>query len=201
MTTLSDTAIREQVEAQLGLYPCTYDFAGIRAFLMGEQVAPAEINPVALFTIFWEEPPAFADSAAQQAFYGAFAQLWQRLGEHTRKKSPFRLVRLEVPTTGTQLEHYLNVRGGEINSLHAGFLQGKDSSELTDEACGLVATLSACSFVVQRLWGEVYVGEEADQLDKDVVNQIKRFESNVNKDVANFVWKAARLQQAGNILR
>jgi hypothetical protein len=93
------------------------------------------------------------------------------------------------------------VRGGEINSLHAGFLQGKDSSELTDEACGLVAILSACSFVIQRLWGEVYVDSESDQLDKDVVNQIKRFESNVNKDVANFVWKAARLQQAGRILR
>ena len=201
MTTLSDTAIREQVENQLALYPCTYDFAAIRAFLMGETVAPAEINPVALFTIFWEEQPAFADKAASQAFYEAFTALWHRLGEHTKKKSPFRLTRLDVPTTGAQLEHYLNVRGGEINSLHAGFLQGKDSSELTDEACGLVAILSACSFVIQRLWGEVYVDSESDQLDKDVVNQIKRFESNVNKDVANFVWKAARLQQAGRILR
>lgn len=199
MTILSDTALRAQVESQLQLYPCTYDYPAIRAFLMGEIVAPAEINPAQLFTIFWEEAPAFADKAASQLFYTAFTQLWQRLGEHTRKKSPFRLTRLDLPTTGAQLEHYLNVRGGEMTSLHAGFLQGRDAAQLDDDSAGLVATLSACSFVIQKLWGEVYVAEDHDILDRDTVNQIKRFETNANKDVANFVWKAARLQQAAKV--
>lgn len=192
----TDPQIREAIDILLQQYPCTYSYPAIRAFLMGERVAPAAIDPAMLFTIFWEEPPVFADAAAQTTFHAAFSALWQRLGEHTRKKAPFRLTRVNLPATGAELEAYLNIRGSEFTSLHAGFLQGRDAAQLDDDSTRLVTTLSACSFVIQRLWGEVYVAAEDDLLDKDVVQQIRRFESNTNKDVAAFVWKAARLQQA-----
>ncbi len=192
MTPQTDTRIRELVEAQLTRYPCTYAFPAVRAFLMGERVAPAAIEPSSLFPLFWEEPLPFQNAGDSQAFQQAFSLLWQRLGEHTRKKSPFRLVRQDIPTTGAALEAYLNVRGSEVSSLHAGFLQGRDASALDDASTALLAPLSACSFVIQRLWGEVYVAGEDDLLDKDTVQQIRRFESTANRDVASFVWKAER---------
>lgn len=194
---LSDEQLRERMESLLRQHPCDYDYPAIRAFLMGEAVAPVAMDPMELCTVFWDEQAlVFADAAARNAFHQTFALLWNRLQEHTRKKSPFRLTPLALPGTGAQLEHYLNVRGSEFSSLHAGFLQGRDSSELDDARNALVATLSAGSFVVQRLWGEVYVAAEDDILPRDVVLTVRRFETTANRDVAEFVWKAARLRQS-----
>jgi hypothetical protein len=135
--TTPPTASDDQVRALLARYQCPVPFHAVRTRFLGNIAAPAmQGSPIRMVEALWGgELPTFDSIDAANELLGALVMgLWNRLTRHQERSAPFRLTRMEAPTTREGMAGLARLRREEVEGFIEGLFGDEDSLDLPERA-------------------------------------------------------------------
>jgi hypothetical protein len=139
------TASDDQVRALLQRYRCPVPFHAVRTRFLGN-IASLDMQPSAIKTVeaLWGgELPAFNTIDAANELIGALVMgLWNRLTRHQERSAPFRLTRIEIPTTREGMGKLALLRQEELDGFVEGLFGDQESLDLPERAHRALGTLA-----------------------------------------------------------
>jgi len=151
------TASDDPVRALLNRYHSPVPFHAVRTRLLGNIASPAvRGSPIRMVEALWGgELPTFDSIADVNELIGALMMgLWNRLTRHQERSAPFRLTRMELPTTREGMAALAQLRRKELEGFVAGLFGGEESIDLPErahKAFGALAEIRAILEGVQVL--------------------------------------------------
>jgi hypothetical protein len=139
------SASDDQVRALLQRYRCPVPFHAVRTRFLGNIASPdMQVSPIKTVKALWGgELPAFDTIDAANELIGALVMgLWNRLTRHQERSVPFRLTRIEVPTTREGMGKLALLRREELEGFVEGLFGDKESLDLPERAHEALGTLA-----------------------------------------------------------
>ena len=127
----------EKVRALLERYKCPVPFHEVRTRFLGNIATPAmSASPIKIVQSLWGgELPAFDSMDEANELIGALVMgLWNRLTRHQERKSPFRLMRVEVKPTSEGLSALALMRRQELDGFVEGLFGDEEVLDLPERA-------------------------------------------------------------------
>jgi hypothetical protein len=147
----------DQVRALLERYHCPVPFHAVRTKFLGTIASPdLQVSPIKTVEALWGgELPAFDNLDAANELIGALIMgVWNRLTRHQERSAPFRLIRIEVPTTRQGLQKLASVRQEELDGFVTGLFGDRESLDLPEqahEAVGILAEIRAMAAATEEV--------------------------------------------------
>ena len=141
----SPSASDDQVRALLQRYRCPVPFHAVRTRFLGNIASPdMQVSPIETVKALWGgELPAFDTIDAANELIGTLVMgLWNRLTRHQERSVPFRLMRIEVPTTREGMGKLALLRREELEGFVEGLFGDKESLDLPERAHEALGTLA-----------------------------------------------------------
>jgi hypothetical protein len=117
----------------------------VRTRFLGNIASPdMTASPIKIVEALWGgKLPAFETIDAANELIGALIMgLWNRLTRHQERSAPFRLTRLEVPTTREGIAKLALLRRQELEGFVEGLFGDKESLDLPERAYKALGTLA-----------------------------------------------------------
>lgn len=130
-------ASEEQVRTLLERYKCPVPFHEVRTRFLGNIATPVvSASPLKVLEDLWGgELPAFDSIDDANELIGALIMgLWNRLTRHQDRTSPFRLMRIDSPSTREGIAALALMRRQELDGFIEGLFGHKDSVDLPERA-------------------------------------------------------------------
>ena len=134
----------DQVRALLQQYQCPVPFHVVRTRFLGNIASPGvDAAPLQVVKALWggELPPFDTLDAANELIGALMMGLWNQLTRHQERSAPFRLVRVEVPTSREGLARLARLRRDEVEGFVDGLFGDEQHLELPERARAALATL------------------------------------------------------------
>jgi hypothetical protein len=131
------TATDAEVRILLEHYLCPVPFHEVRTRFLGNIASPVTAaSPMKEVASLWGgELPDFDTIEAANELIGALVMgLWNRLTRHQERSNPFRLIRIESPTTRDGLSALALMRRQELDGFIAGLLAQETTIDLPERA-------------------------------------------------------------------
>jgi hypothetical protein len=135
--TTPPSASDDEVQALLERYRCPVPFHAVRTRFLGNIASPEmDASPIKMVEALWGgELPVFETVDAANELIGALVMgLWNRLTRHQERSAPFRLTRLEVPSTREGMAKLARLRREELEGFVEGLFGNKASLDLPERA-------------------------------------------------------------------
>jgi hypothetical protein len=153
-------ATDDEFRALLQRHRCPVPFHEVRAHFLGAIATPAtEPAPMEMVSTLWGgKLPAFDTLDAVNELIGPLVMgLWNRLRRHQERSAPFRLTRIEVPSSRDGLAAFARMRREELDGFIAGLFGASESVDLPErahKALGVLAEVRAMVEGVHELAGD-----------------------------------------------
>lgn len=145
-------------QALLKKHECPVPFHEIRTRFLGNIATPAiSASPLQVIKHLWGgELPAFDSLEAFNELLDALVQgLWNDLTRHQKRSQPFRLTRVTIEPTATNLNRYALVRLQEADGFVEGLFNGEDVIDLPERAHEAVGHLAEMRAMMAGVCGQV----------------------------------------------
>ena len=132
------------VKALLAKYACPVPFHEVRTRFLGNIATPAmSISPLPIIKGLWggELPPFDSMDDLNDLLEALVQGLWNDLTRHQKRSQPFRLTRLSMDATATQVARYARVRFEELDGFLEGLFNGEEAIDLPQRAHEAVGRL------------------------------------------------------------
>ena len=139
------TASDDQVRALLNRYHCPVPFHAVRTRLLGNIASPAmQGPPIRMVEALWggELPTFDSIDDANELIAALVMGLWNRLTRHQERSAPFRLTRMEVPTTREGMAALARLRREELEGFVSGLFSDEESIDLPERAHNALGALA-----------------------------------------------------------
>lgn len=139
-----------EVQALLKRLDCPTPFHEVRTIFMGSIASPnMSVAPMQTLAMLWGgELPEFASQDDLQEVAQVLIQgLWNRLADHQNSRSPFRLLRTEVPVTREGMLSLADSRCEELAGFMDGLFGGEAAIHLPQKAHDAVTRLGELYFM------------------------------------------------------
>ena len=143
--TTPPTASDDEVRALLDRYHCPVPFHAVRTRFLGNIASPdMQGSPIKMVeALRGGELPTFDSIDEANELIGALVMgLWNRLTRHQERSVPFRLTRMEVPTTREGMATLARLRREELEGFVEGLFGDKESLDLPERAHKALGTLA-----------------------------------------------------------
>ncbi len=125
------------IKRLLKRYECPVPFQAVRTLFLGNIAAPGTMTPpMQVVSSLWGgELPVFDSTEEVNELMSALVMgLWNRLGEHQKRKNPFRLKRMRPPQDGESVGRFAQVRVEELRGFVDGLFGDREAIELPERA-------------------------------------------------------------------
>ena len=143
--TTPPTASDDEVQALLDRYRCPVPFHAVRTRFLGSIASPdMQASPIKMVEALWGgELPTFGSIGEANELIGALVMgLWNRLTRHQERSTPFRLTRMEVPSTREGMATLARLRREELEGFIEVLFCDKESIDLPERAHKALGTLA-----------------------------------------------------------
>jgi hypothetical protein len=155
----------KSAEALLEKHQCPVPFHAVRTRFLGNIATPAmSASPMQVIKDLWGgELPAFDSVDEVNELLDALVQgLWNDLTLHQKRSQPFRLTRMSMEPTATNLGRYGLVRLHELDGFIEGLFNGEDAIDLPERAHEAVRHLAELRAMMAGICELVVRDPEAD---------------------------------------
>jgi hypothetical protein len=172
----SQNVTDEEIRALLDRYRCPVPFHAVRTRFLGSIASPGlSVAPLDTVKALWGgELPTFDSLDAVNELLGVLVMgLWNQLGRHQDRRSPFRLLRVDVAQTTDGIARIALVRREELDGFVEGLFGKADSLDLPERAQRALKVLSeARAFfeAMRDLASDPTKASTADEIAKTTVN-------------------------------
>jgi hypothetical protein len=150
--TTPPTASDNEVRALLDRYHCPVPFHAVRTRLLGNIASPdLQASPIKVVQALWGgELPTFDSIDTANELLGALVMgLWNRLTRHQERSVPFRLTRMDVPTSREGLAALARLRREELEGFVDGLFGDQERLDLPGRASKALDVLAELRAMVE----------------------------------------------------
>jgi hypothetical protein len=165
-----------EVRLTLDRYRCPVPFHAVRTRFLGNIASPGlSVQPLETVKALWGgELPTFESlDEVNELVATLIMGLWNQLTRHQDRRSPFRLLRVDIASTMEALGSIALVRSEELDAFVHGLFGDADSMELPERAhraLHVLAEVRAFFEAMQDLARDPTKPETADEVTKTLVN-------------------------------
>ena len=198
------------VRAILTRYACPVPYHEVRTRFLGGIASPiVGISPLSVAKALWdgELPPFDSIDDLNELVDILINGLWNSLTKHNRRSAPFRLARLNLEPTATNLATFAKVRRQELEGFVEGMFNGQDRADLparAHQALGQLGELRAMMAGIEDLVARDIKAESRSQLEttfKHVHELTRIMETEIHEAVMSCARARRQMQTDGGLPR